>query len=302
MDNLNKRGQFSFIIGLVIVIVVGLLLIFLAMKFGMKLSIEGSIDACHLSVIAQANTKLIKNPVGDKSPFNINCDKRYITFYNDHATVSLNNAKAEPLSILINGKQATSYGALDDYVVNQVMAEEMRICYYEFGEGKQDVFDTSMTNGLKGIFYGNDVCFVCSEATFDKSVQPNTYTGFNDYIKRTYINADQYTAKMTYYDYFNQPSLSQLSWKDFTNIYYNTGQISFEDMHVPTNYAVVFTKQDKRLQELSKQGVFSLLVPPLAVVTIIRSVFTDANKANNNYYVQVMPTSRLNEMCDIVAN
>lgn len=283
---MRKNGM-SNVVSIILVIALGILLLIIIGKYIAQQSLKAAINVCQVSALAQANTKLIKNPLGDTSPFSLECDTRYVNLYNNKVEIGLNPSRTKVQSIWYNNEKVTKFAALDDYIVNQVVAEEMHICFYEFGEGKIDVFDTSMTEGgaVKSLFSGNDVCFLCSEISFmDDVPKDKTFTGFMDYISKTYIGTGN-EKKVTYLQYFNQPGLGKVNWTTFIK-YINDDKIVFSTKN---NYAVVFTKQDMRLRTL--WSILSLVIKA-----------DNANNVYNNYYAYVIPVSELNNRCDMLVN
>lgn len=263
-----------------------MLLFFVAERIFQKTTLDASIKTCQLSVLVQSESKVFPGPTGEKSPWSINCNTRYVNIYNDRIEAGLTPENTnENLQVTYNGKKVTKYGELNEYIVNQIVAEEMRVCYFEFGEGKIHVFDNNIWNN-------NDVCFICSQINFKdipNKISPRTYTGFIDFINKTYITNE----KMTYYEYFNQPTITNgtVPWSFFSYTidpehpyYFNNTQ----------SYAVVFGKQDNRLKsffELNPDITGSNTLSPFANLD-----------SHNNYYVFVVPADRVNAKCDVIAS
>ncbi len=259
----NRKGQLGESVNMILLVVGAIILFALIVLIFLAYGKKTDIEVCRISVAAQANTKFMVNPLEGKiSPFNIDCKKRFITIYDTKVEMGKDLVKQNPIEIYYNGKETTKFSKVNDYIVNQVVAEEMRICYYQFGEGKLAVFNSNM-------FKDNDVCFICSEITFDKSIEENTYEGFMEYLKANNIDGE---TKVSYYSYFNQTSFSEISWDRFLEVNSLT-KISFQ---ANKHYFVVFTKQDRRLFKLV--GV------------------------DNNYFVYVVPSTEISKFCDIQAS
>ena len=273
----RKRSELNTVVTLIIILFCAILSFFVIQKIVTTYSGKTPIDICRLSVLTQAETARIPAISGEKSPFSIDCDTRYVHFYNDRVETGYKIDKTSPMEIMYNGKKVKEFGSLNEYIVNQVIAEEMRICYYQFGAGKLHVFDNS-------IYGNNDVCFICSQIDF-KDV-PNTipqrqYTGLMEYFNKTYIKNE----KMTYFQYFNQNGVS-IPWKTFVE---RIGNINIDTTET---YAVIFTKQDRRLGVLITQGLLSVVgVSP-----------TGSSSALNSYYVYALPAKSINDRCDVIAN
>ena len=179
---INKKG-IGFYTLAVLLILLAILLIFLPFTSTLVAMLKkgGDIEACRLSVLAQAQTKL-----GGSSPVSLKCDRRQVKFYNN--------------KIEINGKKDPKYDfkQLDSSVVNKAVAEELRLCWYMMGEGELNVFQQQLSEATIVAFTGENVCNICSEISFDKSVdRTKQFTGLVDYLKGNKIpNQDAY-----YFDY-----------------------------------------------------------------------------------------------------
>jgi hypothetical protein len=310
-----KKAELSVVAGLILVLISGLVLFAVFSGVFKKATLEEAINVCRLSVLTQANTKGIPGASGMKSPLDLDCDKRYVDLYNDRVEIGLAPESTSPQSIIYNGKKIKKFTQLNDYIVNQVVAEEMRTCYFEFGEGKMHVFDNSLDPSIKNTFDKEDVCFVCSEINF-KDVKQQSYSGYLDYIKKTYIKNEE----MTYYQYFNQPALGNISW----SVFFSTIVDDNFKFQKDTKYLVVFGKEDKRWRAVlwnlwtsTASGAMagaavSIWGGPTVVIGTIggaavglltgvaQSTFFSTDYGNN-YYVYVTPSNTINGMCDIVA-
>jgi hypothetical protein len=290
----NKKAMNAVTVGIIIVLAAAVIYLVFTGKLLGKMKLDESINLCRISVINQAQTKFKNwNPSGDTSPFFLNCNTRYVKFFNDRTEIGLTPEDTEPVEITYEGKNIKKYPELNPYIVNQVIAEEMRICFFEFAEGKQNVFDTGMTaNGIKGIFYGSNVCYMCSEISFE-NIPEKDFDGFMDYIGKTYIKNE----KNTYLEYFNQTSLSSLPWSAFIYSIDNNGDIRFNSKK---RYNVMFMKQDYRLQRFLKDAAMNGPILPLAVKNLYNSWSTQKNSRDNNYYVYVINAEDKNKYCNVV--
>lgn len=202
MTNLfNKKNGQAGQLAVIIIILVSAIVIFLFItKFTSKATFEQSINTCRLSVIAQSATEVFPSVSGKKSPFDINCDKRYVQLNNNKAELGLSLTNMKSLPINLEGKKITKYNSLNEYIVNQVVAEELRVCKFEFGDGLIDVFGNDNSDWIGG----KTICFVCSEITFDNSDNkpPKIFKNLVTYTKNT--NFDN--SNITYYNYLRSTS------------------------------------------------------------------------------------------------
>ena len=83
----NKKGQYSQVMILLIILASAIIILLFITKFVTKSTIDESINACRLSVMTQAATTY--GIITKTSPLDINCDKRYVNFYNTRAELGL---------------------------------------------------------------------------------------------------------------------------------------------------------------------------------------------------------------------
>jgi len=123
----------------------------------------GDIEACRLSVLAQAQKK-----IAGQTFVSLKCPRKQLKFFDDG--VEINDGEKEP---------KYKFKKLDDEAVNRVIAEELWGCWDMMGRGKLDVF----RNNLIGLGAGDNVCIICAEMSFDKSVGQKQFKGLIDYLK-----------------------------------------------------------------------------------------------------------------------
>lgn len=160
--------------GALATLIIAMVIAFILMNYsGALASIvkKGSdIEVCRLSVLAQAQTK-----VAGQTPVSLQCPRRQVKFFND--------------KVEIDGKKDDKYDfeKLDDNSVNKVVAEELRLCWYKFGEGKINVFRQNIAGDI--ITTASEyVCAICSEISFDKKIDRNKkFSGLVDYLKSSKI-------------------------------------------------------------------------------------------------------------------
>ena len=288
---MDRKGQMSFVAKMILILVSAIILFIAISAIMGQFIVKGDVEACRLSVLTQANTKIMLSPTGDKSPFNINCNKYYVNFYDTRVLAGYDPdpKKMKPMEIQYDGKKMKTIPILNDYVVNQVLAEEMRKCWYMFGEGKLDVFDNSF-------FSNNDVCFVCTEATI-MNTQQKTFSGIIDYMKRTSVKQQG----ITYFEYMNNTEIGRVNWEMYTNIIHPR----YFEYEAGKKYLILFLKQDRRLATLAlRTGLMAFVLGPASIpVNIIISIFDgDANKMLNNYFVIIVPDDQVHRFCDVQAS
>ena len=134
----------------------------------------GDIEVCRLSVLAQASVKL-----AGQSPLSLKCPRREIKLFND--------------KVEINGKKEAKYEfkKLDDNIVNKIVAEELRLCWYKMGEGEVNVFQQAYVTEI------DTVCLICSEISFDQKLENKQFQGLVDYLKGNKMHE----TDIYYFDY-----------------------------------------------------------------------------------------------------
>jgi hypothetical protein len=237
----NKKSEMNVIVMFIILIVSALALSVVYFKFTSTADLNRAVEVCRMSVLTQSKTEFIGS-----SLFSIECNTRYVVFEKDKVNRGLNPESLKTSTILYNGKKINSFKQLNDYIVDQVVAEEMRICYYEFGEGKVTVFANNDAT------LDDNVCFICAKISFKVSGQE--FKGIYDYMDKTYIK----DLSMTYIQYLNQPSLSEANWTTFSNKLYDDRPREGMKIDSDKSYIVVFRKD---YDLMSKNGYYVYLLP-----------------------------------------
>jgi hypothetical protein len=264
----SRKAQLGTLVKIILVLISAILLITAVVMIYAQVNAKGAIETCRISVLAQAETKIPASPTkGLTSPFSINCKKRYVKFFNNRVQEGNAPESTKPIEVNYNGRLTKNIPDLSSFVVNQVIAEEMRICYYEFGEGQVHTLNTGIAT---------DACYVCSEISFDDKTKE--FSGFMDYITKTYIKNEQ----MTYYEYLNKPSLSSVNWSMTADTLMKKYNYNYNRFSSSQSYAVVFAKSDQRWKVWLYQ---------------FWSGFN--TEADNEYSVQVVPVDKLNYLCDM---
>ena len=155
---------------------------------------------CRESVLRQAATRgtggnWIQMLFKRKSIFDIDCPQYLITFYNDRVAIKSATGDEQKYPVLYQGGVVKDFKGLKDEMVNYVVSNEIRLCWYQFQEGKMDIFNKA----LGDVMDDEKVCFICDQITFDQtSFQENQeFKGLWDYIHST----ENSRIKRTVYDY-----------------------------------------------------------------------------------------------------
>jgi hypothetical protein len=194
-----KKASISLMLILVIVIVVmvGIAVIWVALAPKLFSSINR--EMCRNSIAAQSAA--LDLPMGEKI-FSPDCKTYPVTFYDTRVEINGKTTKVYDPRVK---KTVAKFNGLTDDIVNRVMAEELRYCWYQFLEGKKPILDK---RNRISVHLGAlpRVCLVCDEFSFDKSVKQQTFNGFYDYTK----NTKMLNSNMTYYQYFaEQPRMCE---------------------------------------------------------------------------------------------
>jgi len=211
----------------IIIISIGgiLLLTFIGVTVYQKYFTIGEIEVCRFSALAQATAKTVTLPGG--SPFNLECKRRFVNIEQDHATMEYDTPMPKkPLQIITRGSKVKKYPAPTNDIINGIIAEEMKTCWYQFGEGKTDVFQNKW-------FAGDTVCFICSEVSFDEKIQPQQYTGLLEYLH----TVDYPLGSKSYFDYFAETK----NLDDLTT-YINKDKKTYDLINATNTYYVLFVK------------------------------------------------------------
>jgi len=191
---MNKKAQIQSKLGIIIIslIIFVLLLIFL-LKLHAYFS-KSDREICRSSVLAQSLLMQAPTP-GSEKIVTPKCKTYKVVFFNDHVeiddkTIEVYDSRKKDFVKKFNG--------LTDEIVNQVIAEELRWCWYQFLEGKKSLFN------IKTLFAGGSVlsCYLCDEITFDSSVGEKEFKSFYNYTKHKTMPNSQ----MTYYEYYAEES------------------------------------------------------------------------------------------------
>lgn len=218
---IGKKGVWNHLIEIILIIVVAFILIGGAQQLVGILKKGSDFETCRLSILAQAQTKL-----GGSSFVPLKCERRKVEIFKD--------------KVEINGRKESKYEfeELDENVVNKVVAEELRLCWYMAGEGKVNVFEQDISSG------GENVCLICSEINFDKNVdRSRQFTGLLDYLKGNKIP----DKDIQYFDYLinSQRNLyllwGRIPWTQYNPWWYGTtDNVDYTSFDQTQRYVVYF--------------------------------------------------------------
>jgi hypothetical protein len=209
-------------------------------------------DICKTSVIANSYAVHLSDKL-----MRPECRTYNIRFYNDHVEIS--GKTAEVFDERAN-KKVKSFSSLTDQIVNNVMAEELRLCWQQYGEGKIK-FGSSMLG-----FWNSqgDNCFICDEIYFDPDVKQEKFSGFFDYIKsknipdgsKTYYQyiADNYPERV--YDSDTYKGTDKSIWEQFAD---GIGPLSFLKTgkwgeRKPVERNIIFERSGTYIVLLDREG------------------------------------------------
>jgi hypothetical protein len=291
-----RKAQMSAIVVLILVVIIALALFGFGQKIFYKLFGEGTIETCRLSVLAQTKTEL-----AGASVLTLECERRYIDIFPTKVQFGNQPDNLKTISVYENGVKKKSFKNATNDIVNGVVAQEMKTCWYEFGEAKTEIFPNNEPITETFGTADDDICFTCSEIQFE-DIKNQQFTGLIDYMK----NNDVPDTKYTYWEYLNQESLSEHTLDTYINDCYKKKiDVLWDNNPLVFNsnetYAVIFYKDyDDSVSNLLKFGINALGVVE-GVRKILSPTCTDEG-GKSGYYTLVVPTSHLGDICEVQAS
>ncbi|MBS3104695.1 hypothetical protein J4234_00390 [Candidatus Woesearchaeota archaeon] len=258
---MDKKGiSAEMMVVLLAFVIVAMILLAFSSRLKDLLIQDSDVETCRLSVLAQAQTK-----IAGKTIVPLECPRRLVKIFND---------KAE-----INGKRSKyQYKQLTNEQVNEIAAEELRLCWYMMAEGKRDVFEQSYFFS-EGKYYQ---CIICSEIEFDKEVGTKSYEGLTDYLKSKKLPK----MDISYHDYLIRSQ---------QNLYLLWGIVPWTQ-YTPWGYGT--TKRDSfkdKFETNEKYLIYFLAHKPSWLVGLTGG-YTSA------YYIGLGNEEKLREECAILIN
>ena len=218
---MNKKAVSpELLVTLIVIILAAITLFAFSGELTSLLKEDADIETCRLSVLAQAQTKIL-----GKSIVPLDCPRRTIKIYEN--------------KVEVNGKKSSKYSfkKLTENEVNRILAEELRLCWYKLIEGKRDVFESSFIIGA------DNTCLICSEIEFDDKLEGQIFSGLLGYLKSKEIPK----GDLTYHDYLirSQRELyllwGNVPWTQYTPWSYGTTNKVVEDkFNAQEKYTIYF--------------------------------------------------------------
>ena len=215
---MNKKGGMRETLVRVLLFIAAAVLVFYVANFSFAyIGAKTDLEQCRLSVLAQTKTA---QPTSGyfNSPIILNCPRKVVEIYEDKVMV---DGKPDYLQLNLD---------LDNELtkedVNYIFAEEMRECWYKFGEGRLDVFNEDKWDR---------VCMICSKVSFDKNNMGETYSGFRDYLRQH--SSLKFDDEMTYETYLNQNA--EDGWIDVPDKYRGFNYVA-DSFSTGSSYLVYF--------------------------------------------------------------
>ncbi|MGV8150601.1 MAG: hypothetical protein ACP5NV_02630 [Candidatus Woesearchaeota archaeon] len=292
-----KKAQMGTIVTLIIVVVIAILLITLGYLIFTDYSGKGEIETCRLSVLTQSNTEV---PIVGASPLSLECKKRFVNIYKNKVEIGTDPEKTSVVNVYTSSGKKKSFNTLNNDIINSVVAEEMKTCWYQFGEAKINVFpnDESLTEAGGDLLGAeDDICFTCSEIKFE-NIPGIEFSGLIDHLKNTNVPKTKYT----YWDYFNQESLSEHTLQEYMEACYpDTVKDLWDDKPFIFNsdetYSVIFYKDyDDSISNMVKFYNIYYTAGKAAGFIINDNCVDTGGKSG--YYVLVVPTKNLDDICE----
>lgn len=245
MCGLKKNSKAIMSETLAKIIIILLVFIVLAIAVTMlilNLNAKSEREVCRASMLVQSAA--INAPEGEKlvPP---QCKTYQVVFFEDH--VEINGKTIEVYDERIQDF-TKKFNGLTDQIVNRVIAEEMRGCWFQFLEGKKKIFTRT---SLKFQLYSPDMGFICDEIMFDSNVKKEEFTGLYSYLQLKNMSGTQ----ITYYTYLaEEPRIcesweGQLCWEEFFKYQFSksSGWPTLSDTVLKKDkiYYVVFAKHGR---------------------------------------------------------
>jgi hypothetical protein len=243
-----KRAMTSNVVILIIFLVVFIVLIVGVTPIYDLLSGTSKDETCRLSVIAHSASKKL-SPITKQSSMDIRCDRKEVVFYSDHVDVDGKRVAVAPTK---DGKKTTKYDALNDYIVNQVLATQLYKCWKQMGAGELNVFNPDF------VLNYHFPCVVCAQVSFKDISPAGKYTGLEAYLKSDI----PFGGNTTYYNYMSKMQSStyltlvgqSIPW---SNKLYDPTSSLYVDSNIESskNYVVYFAGfQPAQLDQFMKSA------------------------------------------------
>ena len=202
-----------------IVTLVGVVVVFILFTtLFAKVDLWSLRENCRISSWAEA--KGSQYSLTGKSSISLNCPRYKVNFQDGKTEIK--EIKSNKKNNLDEAKDSEDY--------YRVMAEEMRGCWYQFHEGKVNVFDRGTS------------CYVCDELNFEKEIPVLTYENLNKFLQDKKMK----NSEITYWDFLSDsdPELSELEYYHFvTELEYDDNTLLKNELFERNEkYSLIFVK------------------------------------------------------------
>jgi hypothetical protein len=195
-----KKSQTSNVATLIIFLVVIIILFPAFSKIYQKIFLTSSDEICKISVMKHSG---INQVTGDLKSSSIDCPRKNLVFKDNE--VLLDKKAVYVYETVGDDKKTKKISTTKeyDYIVNQVLANEIYKCWNKMGAGEYDVFekDLSLTTDY--------VCLICNQFSFDVGKTNQNYKGIVDYLENYYI--PQENNNVTYLEYISKQQPTYLT-------------------------------------------------------------------------------------------
>jgi hypothetical protein len=280
--------------GLEIILVLAVLLILVIFAAKMYGQVNNRVvrDACRTGVLAQSVVMSVPAP-GTKTVaenfLSPDCKTYNVNFYDNRVEIN-----GKPVEVVDSSRKEVTkkFNGLTDDIVNQVLAEELRWCWYQFLEGQRRSINiaplVSLPTGIP------KSCFLCDEIRFDKSVTKEEFNGFYDYTKNNMMSG----SNITYYDYYaEQPRICEEGILG-SDVALGTHQAEFTVNCWEDYFKNQITSKDKEFTPSST--VFRKDTPYVVLFLKYGKHWQggDWGSQPETYFAYILPQSALSKQCD----
>ncbi|MFH0870021.1 MAG: hypothetical protein V1866_03110 [archaeon] len=189
----KKAMAMESLVALIIIIAVTLFVLLYYLKEKNKYDVYSDREVCRESALAQSISTYVE---GSGDLVSLSCPTNNIQFFNNHVE---KNGKTLVVRDVDSNKNIKKFKQLDDKIVDQVLAEEMRWCWYQFLEGQKELFSRNLLGaGLRGVLSdAYAFCYICDEVYFDESISQADFGTIKQYLMKTKMP----NTELTYYNY-----------------------------------------------------------------------------------------------------
>jgi len=279
---MKARLKKAMLIGeLTIIIVVVLAVILVIFVADLKAGVEGmDRDICKKSVSIQA--AVMNAPYGT-GIVQTKCKTYNVNFYDDRVEINGKRQSVVDTRLGQSGQVVKKFNGLTNDIVNEVAAEELRFCWYQYLEGKKFIFDRHDWVAILSTSQKR-LCILCDEISFDPNVAQSEFTGFYDYTKTHEMNDRSYT----YYSYYAEGSTI---CTDYSPTPINCWESYFADQ-ITKNYPSMTPQNTPTFEKGKKYAV-------VFIMRGLKSAKIDIlSESDVDFFSYILPTDELKNQCD----